>query len=154
MIRKTDIKRLWDSLLILKHGEDIDDVRKKDREGLREALLSSSPERKTFGSPREPYTADDFSDKTPEGDAPSYPSSSDSSAVVSPGETRLTEWEGRKDPVKPAGGGMHPGGGAYPSPKKDTAPKPSMHPGGGAYSKSLKKSNESKVLKIFKKYGF
>jgi len=28
MIRQTDIKRLWDVLLILKHEEDIDDVRK------------------------------------------------------------------------------------------------------------------------------
>ena len=28
MTRRTDIKRLWDVLMILKHEEDIDDVRK------------------------------------------------------------------------------------------------------------------------------
>ena len=47
MIRKTDIKRLWDALLILKHEEDIDDVRKRGANAppvnWREDLESGSP---------------------------------------------------------------------------------------------------------------
>ena len=41
-----------------------------------------------------------------------------------------------------SGGGMHPGGGAYP-PKK-VAPKPGMHPGGGGYSSREKRQYDPK----------
>jgi len=170
MIRKTDIKRLWDVLMILKQEEDIDDVRKKETKRddspltrtLQEAAGSPALKDKEFQArqaaqakeggtttllPR-PVTSE-TSDRTPEGDRPSDPptpatgmiadwerraSSEAVPSAASPGEAMLTEWKGRKDPVKSAGGGMHPGG--------------------GAYSKSLKKSNESKVLRIFRKYGF
>jgi hypothetical protein len=178
MIRKTDIKRLWDVLMILKQEEDIDDVRKRAKsvqytdagQAAVAAKIKSSAladkefqarqaeQAQTQGTRAYPYTAPSSSglppSDPPAGDTPSGPPAVPSAA--SPGEAVLTEWEGRKDLVKPAGGGMHPGGGAYSSPEKVTAPKPSMHPGGGAYplKKSLKKSNESRILKIFRKYGF
>ena len=178
MIRKTDIKRLWDVLMILKQEEDIDDVRKRARSeqytdanqaavaakigasALKDKEFQEEQAKKnreqdatrtslTAGTVYPPSRSSDIPDVDRPSDPPapatgmladwerrtsSETASPSASSAASPGEAMLTEWKGRKDPVKSAGGGMHPGG--------------------GAYSKSLKKSNESKVLRIFRKYGF
>ena len=183
MIRKTDIKRLWDVLMILKHEEDIDDVRKRGNitppEGWREGLAQQAKAIRE-GTARIPGSGEELTARppvlsarphssslterplteplstrmpfgTPPGDLYGTPEiDSPSDQPHSPGEAMLTDWEGRKDPVVRAEPHHHHDEGSKPMPSAGgERPKGMM-----LAQKSLKKSNGSKVLRIFRKYGF
>jgi hypothetical protein len=228
MIRQTDIKRLWDVLMILKQEEDIDDVRKNpptvvpsemftDPEQHRLAGLSSrgssSPsadsgsssdartaykhEMQILNDPLTQFREEKERAATPEakhekqiaGDpfvqgvrskglgggrpAPKVDSqlplelssvkqsngSIDKAAGIN--ENMMAYYRDAARRKKEADKAARTGKAAKEVPAEysstpnliDTA-TPKTSPGGGADQKSLKKSNESKILKIFRKYGF
>ena len=165
MPRNTNIKRLWDVLMILKHEEDIDDVRKVEtrnpnwREQHQQQVDDVSSGRVTFVNPGS--AAEVSSVRSPS------PTSSDQDAERTAYQHEmqilndpLPQWiEARDKAATPeakhkqqiAGdkfvqGVRDKGGGGRPAPQIDTQLPLALS--------SVKKSNESRVLKIFKKYGF
>ena len=166
MIRKTDIKRLWDVLMILKQEEDIDHVRKVEtrnpnwREQHQQQVDDVSSGRVTFVNPGS--AAEVSSVRS------SSPTSSDQDAertayqhemqILNDPLTQFREEKERaatpeaKHAKQIAGDPFVQGvrskglGGGRPAPKVDSQLTLALS--------SVKKSNESKVLRIFRKYGF
>ena len=167
MTRRTDIKRLWDVLMILKHEEDIDDVRKVEtrnpenwREKQQQQVEDVSSGRTTFVNPGS--AAEVEAVRSPS----STSSDQDDARTAYKHEMQilndpLPQWiEARDKAATPeakhkqqiAGDKFVQGvrskglGGGRPAPKVDSQLPLALS--------SVKKSNESRILKIFKKYGF
>jgi len=209
MTRKTDIKRLWDVLMILKQQEGLDKQRGKfalptgrkatpteaaeggslwtpeskepwdsatgkgystaaggsvgafqTEEGPSAAypkVWGTSPGKSKYAKPKPKETV--TSSDLPEVDASSEPSVSDAHKRQIAGDPYL-QWRKRQD-IMPTESKRHEqqlakdpfvqgvrgkGGGGRPAPKLDSQLPLALS--------SVKKSNESRILKIFKKYGF
>lgn len=171
MIRKTDIKRLWDALLILKHEEDIDDVRKVEthnptdwREKQEQQVEDVSSGKIKFENPG---SAAEVSSVRSSGGTSPFTSPEQAAAQTAykhemqRANDPLLQWlESNKSPVTteekhakqiandPYVQGVRAkyGNSGRPAPKVDSQLPLELS--------SVKKSNESKVLRIFKKYGF
>jgi len=161
MIRQTDIKRLWDVLLILKHEEDIDDVRKNPPTVVPSEMFTD-PQQREFATragsaegPTPPKTPSPLT--SPEQAAARIAHAHETQILNDP----LPQWiEARDKAATPeakhkqqiAGDKFVQGvrskglGGGKPAPKPDSQLPLALS--------SVKKSNESRILKIFRKYGF
>ena len=171
MTRKTDIKRLWNVLMILKHEEDIDDVRKvethnptdwRSKQDQQEELVSSG--KITFENPGS--AAEVSSVRSSGGYTPFTSPEQAAAQTAAKHETQLAndrylQWlESNKSPVTteekhakqiandPYVQGVRAkyGNSGRPAPRVNSQLPLELS--------SVKKSNESKVLRIFKKYGF
>ena len=173
MIRKTDIKRLWDALLILKHEEDIDDVRKVEthnptdwREKQEQQVEDVSSGKIKFENPGSAAEVSSVPssqkspppwEKTPKQEAAQVEHQRDTQLANDP----YLQWlESNKSPVTteekhakqiandPYVQGVRAkyGNSGRPAPRVNSQLPLELS--------SVKKSNESKVLRIFKKYGF
>lgn len=171
MIRKTDIKRLWDALLILKHEEDIDDVRKVEthnptdwREKQEQQVEDVSSGKIKFENPG---SAAEVSSVRSSGGTSPFTSPEQSAAQtaykheIQRANDPYLQWlESNKSPVTteekhakqiandPYVQGVRAkyGNSGRPAPRVNSQLPLELS--------SVKKSNESKVLRIFKKYGF
>ena len=170
MTRKTDIKRLWNVLMILKHEEDIDDVRKVEernpnwREKQEQQVEDVSSGKIKFENPGS--AAEVSSVRSSGGYTPFTSPEQAAAQTAAKHETQLAndrylQWlESNKSPVTteekhakqiandPYVQGVRAkyGNSGRPAPRVNSQLPLELS--------SVKKSNESKVLRIFKKYGF
>jgi len=170
MTRRTDIKRLWDVLMILKQEEDIDDVRKVEtrspenwREKQQQQVEDVSSGRRTFVNPGSAVDVTSVT-RSPSSTSSKQDADADAEAykhrmqILNDPLTQFKEEKERaatpeaKHAKQIAGDPFVQGvrskglGGGRPAPKVDSQLPLALS--------SVKKSNESRVLKIFRKYGF
>jgi hypothetical protein len=165
MPRKTNIKRLWDVLMILKHEEDIDDVRKveernpdwrKKQQQQVEDVSSGKIKFENPGSAAEVSSVRSTSPTSSDQDDAAQTWRHQMQILNDP----LTQWREQQE-LAATPEAQHEeqiagdkfvqevrskGGGGKPAPKVDSQLPLALS--------SVKKSNESKVLRIFRKYGF
>ena len=167
MIRKTDIKRLWDALLILKHEEDIDDVRKNPPAVVPSEMFTDPEQHRLAGLASRRSSSSSADSDSSSGGTSSFTSPEQTAAQTAyKHETQLAndpylQWlESNKSPVTteekhakqiandPYVQGVRAkyGNSGRPAPRVNSQLPLELS--------SVKKSNESKVLRIFKKYGF
>ena len=161
MTRRTDIKRLWDVLMILKHEEDIDDVRKNPPTVVPSEMFTDPQQRELAtraGSAEGPTPPKTPSPLTSSDQAAARTAYQHAMQILNDPLTQFREEKERaatpeaKHEKQIAGDkfvqevrskGL---GGGKPAPKVDSQLPLALS--------SVKKSNESRILKIFRKYGF